>query len=1015
MPHIFFGLTETWLLDQTEAELHIPGYTLIRGDRKSSRRKGVRDGGGAAIYINDHDMIDHKIIMKFSSGGVEAIGVHLKLKNLVVIMVYRQPDNPKQKTRSRSPEFKNFLKELDKSLKSLPTPQPDILIGGDFNLPLADWNSGTAGNVSPDVKSMISDMHSFACQHLLLQVVDAPTHRKGNTLDLLFTNNCNYIHSYESHETVLSDHNVLEFKVHYKTSPTTPKPTETVQNDEVSFYDLNFFSDEIDWHSIKASLSDIDWSQLLLRLDPCEMMDTFQEICLNICKDKVPRKRPTKFCDNKRRIPRHRRRLMRSRRKLQKQMQSAQSESRKLSLRQKLIEIEKQLQASHRNESSAEESKAVSKIKTNSKFFYSYAQRFSKVRVGIGPLLNASGNLTADASEMSEILSEQYSSVFSKPRLSDSEISSLFKSSQESNSPSLDNISFDIDDIEEAIKELSPNSAAGPDNFPAKLLKECSGSLSVPIFLIWRKSLDQGSIPPSCKKANIIPIYKKESKSLAKNYRPVALTSLLVKVFEKIIRKNLVAYFNEHGYFNDNQHGFRSARSCLSQLLTHFDKILSLLEDGKIVDVIYLDFAKAFDKVDIGLTLKKLHKLGIKGKLGAWLRSFLTNRSQQVIVDGMKSSSKPVISGVPQGSVLGPLLFLVLIADIDQEVALSFISSFADDTRVGNGISSPEDMSDLQQDLTAVYNWASSNNMELHGDKFDHLRYLPLKSSVPPSATPYTSSDKSPIGCENHVVDLGVTMSDDGTFDKYIAEKTTKMKQKAGWILRTFSTRDPLPMLTLWKSLVLSIHDYCSQLWNPRKIGSIQSLEQVQHSFLSKINTAYDLSYWEQLSKLKLYSLQRRRERYLAIYVWKILEGFAPNISSGESAIRARWNERLGRRCAVPPIKTQAPKHVQTIRESSFSVMGPNVFNSLPRQIRDLKCDTGCDTVDKFKSHLDSYLKSVPDQPLIPGYTAYRMCESNSLINWSTSPHLNNDVSLATLQNAPMDAQAVETHFGRGR
>ena len=165
---------------------------------------------------------------------------------------------------------------------------------------------------------------------------------------------------------------------------------------------------------------------------------------------------------------------MRSRRKLQKQMQSAQSESRKLSLRRKLIEIEKQLQASHRNESSAEESKAVSKIKTNSKFFYSYAQRFSKVRVGIGPLLNASGNLTADASEMSEILSEQYSSVFSKPRLSDSEISSLFKSSQESNSPSLDNISFDIDDIEEAIKELSPNSAAGPDNFPAKLLRECS-------------------------------------------------------------------------------------------------------------------------------------------------------------------------------------------------------------------------------------------------------------------------------------------------------------------------------------------------------------------------------------------------------------------------------------------------------------------------------------------------------------------------------------------------------------
>ena len=182
------------------------------------------------------------------------------------------------------------------------------------------------------------------------------------------------------------------------------------------------------------------------------------------------------------------------------------------------------------------------------------------------------------------------------------EINSLFASIPAGSHPShtvLD-IFFDETDIEKAITDLSANSAAGPDNFPAKLLKECKTALSVPIFLIWRESLNKGIIPICCKSANIVPIHKGQGKSrdAAKNYRPVALTSIIIKILEKIIRKNLVDFFNDHNLFNHNQHGFRSARTCLSQLLSHFDKIISLLEEGKIVDIIYLDFAKAFDKVD---------------------------------------------------------------------------------------------------------------------------------------------------------------------------------------------------------------------------------------------------------------------------------------------------------------------------------------------------------------------------------------------------------------------------------
>ena len=167
-------------------------------------------------------------------------------------------------------------------------------------------------------------------------------------------------------------------------------------------------------------------------------------------------------------------------------------------------------------------------------------------------------------------------------------------------------------------------------------------------------------------------------------------------------------------------------------------------------------------------------------------------------------------------------------------------------------------------------------------------------------------------------------------------------------------------MLTLWKSLILSDHDYCSQLWNPHRAGEIQAIDQIQHSFLKKISSVSHLNYWDQLSALRLYSLQRRRERYIAIYTWKILEGHAPNIASGEASLAAKWHPRRGRECAVPKVQNTAPARIQTIRRSSFAIMGPRIFNSLPKHIRDI---TDCD-LSLFKSRLDRFLSKIPDQPV---------------------------------------------------
>ena len=180
-------------------------------------------------------------------------------------------------------------------------------------------------------------------------------------------------------------------------------------------------------------------------------------------------------------------------------------------------------------------------------------------------------------------------------------------------------------------------------------------------------------------------------------------------------------------------------------------------------------------------------------------------------------------------------------------------------------------------------------------------------------------------------------------------------------------------MLTLWKSLVMCRMEYCSQLWCPLKKGEIQALEMVQRTFIRKISGMNDLSYWEQLKKLNLYSLERRRERYRIIYIWKILEQRVPNI--GNDRVKSKDHPRRGRECLPPKVNKQSDRKIQNLIYSSLPVHGQQLFNCLPKELRDLtKCD-----IETFKGELDRYLSTVPDEPLIRGYEKYRRSESNSL------------------------------------
>ena len=479
---LFMALSETWLSEHHDAEIHIQGYSLFRQDRTQTKGKRARNNGGVAVYVRDDAASNTEIIFTFSNGVIEALGIHIKTWNLAVVIVYRTPDDPKHNRKSAEKEFSQFLKAARDCLKKLPAPTPDIILCGDFNLPNADWNSGECRSGASRVREeqkMVSALYSFAVDNFLVQQIEQPTHRDGNILDFLFTNNRDLVHSYTSTYSGQSDHKVVEVRSHYKTE--APLEETSVKReptgDNASFFDLNFFSDDIDWTGLNATLEDYNWSLDFKGLNPNDMFNKFLSICLSVETEYVPqRRRPRKSgC----RIPRHRRVLMRTRRRINRQLTRTQSGPRRQALIKKLVKIENDLKESHRNQQEVQEQKAVNNIKKNSKYFFSYAKSLSKVKVGIGPLINSSKSLVSNARMMAEILSD-HQELFPDTLPHNRDISDVL---------------FTENELIEAMNDVSSNSAAGLDGFPAMFLKQCSRSLAHPLFMIWRHSLNTGTVP----------------------------------------------------------------------------------------------------------------------------------------------------------------------------------------------------------------------------------------------------------------------------------------------------------------------------------------------------------------------------------------------------------------------------------------------------------------------------------------------------------------------------------------
>ena len=967
---LFIGLSETWIKDHLDAELAIPNYTLHKADRSRFKKSNKgRDSGGVCAYIRNDIAGSIEEILSYSNGVVEILALYSNVLNLVICTLYRQPDDTAHGHPSNDAELKDALNKLEKCLVELGTPSPEIIIGGDFNLPHTCWKNCTPLPGCPrKEKDMIATLNNFLNYFCLHQVVEESTHKDGNLLDCVFVNNENIVHSVSVNKVLqsISHHKVIEIATPISLNKKASSPIEV---QKTGFFALNFFHSDVKWVELSKELNLVNWKTTLRGKNASEMLEIIYSTTLKLCQKYVPKKTSSTKTSTK--VQRFRRKLCRRRRRVNKLLVHASATQRKQKLTQEILDIEKKLMKSYKEERDFEERKAVGAIKKNAKYFFKYARRFSSIKSNIGPLLNGKGELIDDSFEMANLLKNHYAKMFSKPLnvnpLSDND---------DNVSVILSNIMFERHDVVKAIDELKINSAPGLDGFPAILLKQCKLELSEPLYIMWKVSFEEGVVPASLKESPITPLHKGDSRSECKNYRPVALTSHIIKVFEKILKNHIVRFLEDNSLFNPGQHGFRKGRSCLSELLAHFDEIIDGLINGANIDVVYLDFAKAFDKVDFNVLLKKLHKIGVRGKLHDWIKSFLTDRTLYVVVNGVMSLPCLVLSGVAQGSVLGPLLFLIMLIDIDTNITGSSVKSFADDTRVLKTVYDISDINVQEGSLNQIYSWAKINNLEFNDTKFELLQYgndrdLQILSK-------YKTSSGIDIDKSEFVSDLGVCMSRDANFKNHIDNICISARKTVSWICRTFKSRSVNTMCTAWKSLVLPKLEYCSQLWCPIAKTDIQKLELVQRNFVRKINFNSQVDYWERLRILKLYSLQRRRERYRIIYTWKIIEHLVPNISHEENRkISVHFTSRYGRKCNIPTFN--GVSRYSTIYEGSLAVCGPKLFNVMPQHIRDL---TNC-SVDTFKANLDKFLCTIVDQPVLTGYIGgnNQLYGSNSLVD----------------------------------
>lgn len=828
------AITETWLHQQIEnAEINIPGYKIYRKDRNGEHKER---GGGLILYVKEN--LKTKLIEDSDDKQTEALWITIednKQTNIQIGLFYKRPLATQQEKDS-----------IFKSLRRHSTNNNCIILG-DFNYPGINWT--TVNSQSQDDQEFIKVIEDL----YLTQQVQEPT-RENNILDLIFTTDPDMISEIDILPPIgTSDHNTIKFNIAIDLEQKQQREEDHTRHDyRTANYD-----------KINKELMEIDWTQKFQKKTTEEKWLSFKSIILQqiskhtkLLPTKKPGRKTAKWMNYKvKKEIKKRNRVW----KIYKDYPTHENMQRYK--KQRNITVTKVRKCKARFEENL-----AADIKTNPKAFYAYVNSKRLVRTNIGPLKDNDGKLTTDVRIMGNILNEYFASVFTEEDKSKLPELAKEKPAAKGNKNSLSNIDITKEGIVKAIKEMKENKTGGADNINSSFIKKIALGIVEPLELIFKESLKTGDVPRDWKTANVTAVFKKGNRSDAANYRPISLTSHFGKLMENLIKKNVVKFLEENNKISNSQHGFRQGRSCVTNLLEARETIGTLLDKNKQVDVIYLDFQKAFDKVPHQRLIIKLEKIGITGNIRNWINNWLTGRNQQVVIEGEKMKSKEVKSGVPQGSILGPVLFTIYVNDLEENTS-STISKFADDTKLIADVTEDKDVEEVKQDLKRIDLWTQKWQMECNADK-SKVMHLGKKNK---------QAKYELQGKEMQVVvtekDLGVMCKNDFKVDDQCAEASKKANRILGMIKRTITSRNKKIIIQLYKSLVRPHLDYCGVVWRPYLQKDIKKIEKIQRRTTKLIKECKGKNYEERLKEVRLTTLETRRCRADLIQTYRIIKG----------------------------------------------------------------------------------------------------------------------------------------------
>jgi len=581
----------------------------------------------------------------------------------------------------------------------------------------------------------------------------------------------------------------------------------------------------------------------------------------------------------------------------------------------------------------AHEKKIIAHCKDNPKTFWSYVKSKTKKPGDVSSLLNPEGQLSHNDNEKAKLLNSYFSSVFVH------EDGDNFFENNKTNDMinTLSSIEVNQNIILESINKLKVSKAPGPDGIHARIIIECKDIFSFIFNIMFNKSLQEGSLPSQWKQANVKALFKKGKRTECSNYRPVSLTSIICKLFEGLIRDRLMIFLESLNLITCHQHGFRAGHSCTTQLLLLMEDFTNYYEQDIPFDCIYLDFAKAFDRVPHQRLLTKVHNIGIRGKLLNWIRNFLTNRQQRVMVNDSYSNWSNVVSGIPQGSVLGPMLFTIFINDIPVDIASS-IKIFADDTKIYN---TTHHCDIIQSDLDKLAYWSEKWLLPFNVDKCKVLHYG--KKNTKQDYEMHGNIIASSLS----IKDLGITFQVNLSFDEHICKITSMANSRLGIIKNLFQVICKEEFLILYKAYARPLLEFGTTVWSPFLRKHEIAIEKVQKRATSLVRGYGNMSYPERLKDLRLPTLFYRRRRSDMIQVFRIIN----EIDNIDFDVFFELNTSITRKNHV--YKLNKPRGLTSQKRHCFSHRVVNDWNDLPRSVGEL------DSVNSFKSVIEDFWNKV--------------------------------------------------------